>query len=84
MHEDGTLAACMSLGLYEVFECPNDDTTGYDSHTQGLLSLIHSRGVASHTSGAGHELFVGVRLPGVRRDLKLYLTMSLVFLATFS
>lgn len=65
MLEDGTLAACMALSLYEVIECPSNSVKGYDSHRKGLISLIHVRGVDAHTSDTGHRLFLGVRLPGV-------------------
>ena len=65
MREDGTLAACLALSLYEIIECPSNSAKGYNSHCKGLISLIHARGVDAHTSDAGHRLFLGVRLPGV-------------------
>lgn len=65
MLEDETLAACMALSLYEIMECPNDGPQGYSSHCAGFISLIHARGLDLHVSGAGHQLFLGARLPGI-------------------
>lgn len=65
MREDGTLAACMALSLYEALECPNLGSEGYFNHCRGIIALIQSRGHKMHSSGAGHRLFLGVRLPGV-------------------
>ncbi|KAJ5765302.1 hypothetical protein N7520_004861, partial [Penicillium odoratum] len=66
MREDGTLAACMALSLYEALECPTAGSEGYFSHCQGIMALMQARGVNAHTSGAGHQLFLGLRVPGVR------------------
>lgn len=63
--EDGTLAACMALCLYEAMECPSGGSGGYFSHRDGLLSLVRARGIHAHSSGAGHQLFLGVRIMGV-------------------
>lgn len=65
MLEDETLAACMALSLYEALECPTAGSEGYFSHCHGLLALVQARGVHAHTSGAGHQLFLGLRVPGV-------------------
>ncbi|KAJ5927837.1 hypothetical protein N7466_006793 [Penicillium verhagenii] len=65
MHDDGTLAACMALSLYEALECPSAGSEGYFSHCHGLIALIQARGVHAHTSGAGHQLFLGLRVPGI-------------------
>lgn len=65
MREDGTLAACMALSLFEALECPNLGSEGYFNHCHGLIALIQSRGHDVHSSGAGHDLFRGVRVPGV-------------------
>jgi hypothetical protein len=65
MEEDSTLAACMALNLYETIECPSKVSDGYSSHCHGLLALIQARGVERHSSGAGHRLFLGIRVPGV-------------------
>lgn len=65
MKEDGTLAACMALSLYETIECPSQGSGGYFSHCHGLLAMIQARGVERHASGPGHRLFLGIRVPGV-------------------
>lgn len=66
MGKDSTLAACMALNLYETIECPSKGSSGYFSHCHGLLAMIQARGVEKHASGAGHRLFLGIRVPGVR------------------
>lgn len=66
MREDETLAACMALSLYEALECPTAGSEGYFSHCHGLLALVQARGVHAHASGVGHQLFLGLRVPGVR------------------
>ncbi|PYH90490.1 C6 zinc finger domain protein [Aspergillus ellipticus CBS 707.79] len=63
--DDGTLAACMALSLYEAMECPDAGSEGYFSHCRGLLALVEARGIQAHSSGAGHQLFLGVRIPGI-------------------
>ncbi|KAL4785950.1 hypothetical protein BJX76DRAFT_366404 [Aspergillus varians] len=70
MHEEGTLAACMALSLYEGLECPNLGSEGYFNHCQGLIALIQSRGPHVHVLGAGHRLFLGVRVPAILFALK--------------
>lgn len=65
MREDGTLAACMALSLYEALECPNLGSEGYFNHCHGLIALLQYRGQIVHSSGVGHRLFQGVRVPGV-------------------
>ncbi|PYI16587.1 hypothetical protein BO99DRAFT_435314 [Aspergillus violaceofuscus CBS 115571] len=63
--DDATLAACMALNLYEAMECPNAGSEGYFGHCQGLLVLVEARGIDAHCSGPGHQLFLGVRIPGI-------------------
>ncbi|OGM48028.1 hypothetical protein ABOM_002741 [Aspergillus bombycis] len=70
MREDGTLAACMALSLYEALECPSAGSDGYFSHCKGILALVQARGVYAHSSGAGHQLFLGVRIPGILYGLE--------------
>lgn len=66
IREDETLAACLVLSLYELLECPDNGADAYQNHCQGYLSLVKARGMDAHTDGIGHDLFVGVRLQGVR------------------
>ncbi|KAJ5645727.1 hypothetical protein N7507_011738 [Penicillium longicatenatum] len=65
MREDETLAACMALSLYEALECPTAGSEGYFSHCQDLIALVQARGVHAHTSAVGHQLFLGLRIPGI-------------------
>ena len=65
VQDDGTLAACMALSLYEAMECPSAGSEGYFGHCQGLLALVQARGIQAHCTGAGHQLFLGVRMPAV-------------------
>ncbi|CAI7610362.1 unnamed protein product [Penicillium glandicola] len=78
MREDETLAACMALCLYEALECPDMGSEGYFNHCRGLIALIQSRGHEVHSSGAGHRLFLGVRVPEILFSLKHH--TSTVFL----
>ncbi|KAJ5959533.1 uncharacterized protein N7479_006683 [Penicillium vulpinum] len=82
MREDGTLAACMALSLYEALECPNLGSEGYFNHCRGLIALIQSRGHEVHSSGAGHRLFLGVRVPGILLSLKHH-TSTIFFESTW-
>ena len=63
--QDETLAACLTLGLYELMECPGKGPQAYASHCSGLLSLIQHRGPYAYTSGLSHKLFQATRLQGV-------------------
>lgn len=65
VRDDGTLAACMALSLYEAMECPSSGSGAYFSHCEGILALVQARGIEAHSWGAGHQLFLGVRIPGV-------------------
>ncbi|KAK9319480.1 hypothetical protein V1517DRAFT_310695 [Lipomyces orientalis] len=59
MYDDEILAACLSLSLYEVMECPGDAYSAYVSHCNGCMKLVEARGIDRHTSGLAHQLFVG-------------------------
>lgn len=65
MKEDETLAACMTLNLYEAIECPGSESEAYFNHCHGIIALIQARGASAHSSGAGHLLFLGARVPEV-------------------
>jgi Fungal specific transcription factor domain len=64
--KDETLAACISLVLYETIECPERCAKGYNTHVHGCLTLIEKRGPGAHQDGAAHRLFTTIRLVGVR------------------
>ncbi|RJE23298.1 hypothetical protein PHISCL_04372 [Aspergillus sclerotialis] len=63
--DDETLAACLTLSMYEMMECPAEGTHAYASHCKGLLALIQGRGPHAHVSGLGHQLFLATRLIGI-------------------
>lgn len=73
VHDDGTLAACMALSLYEAMECPSGGPGAYFSHCEGILALVQARGIEAHSSGAGHQLFLGIRIPAVSIQLGVFM-----------
>lgn len=64
--QDETLAACMGLVLYELFECPDKTMQAFNWHHQGCSRLIKLRGAKAHQLGLSHEMFLTFRLHGVR------------------
>jgi hypothetical protein len=66
MYSDETLAACMLLAIYEVFECPGRSRAAYLKHFNGCAKLIQLRGPAAHVDGLAHSIFQGFRFMGVR------------------
>lgn len=64
--DDETLGACLSLAAFEVFECPAQCRAAYQWHRRASVNLVHMRGAKMHRAGLGHELFLAVRLHGVR------------------
>ncbi|KAJ5443927.1 C6 zinc finger domain-containing protein [Penicillium daleae] len=79
VRDDGTLAACMALSLYEAMECPSGGSGAYFSHCEGIMALVQARGVEAHSSGAGHQLFLGVRIPAILYALESH---SLSFISS--
>lgn len=65
MYKDETLAACMSLSLYEMLECPAQSRYGWLSHSGGCARLIQLRGPEAHCTPLGHHLFRTCRLATV-------------------
>jgi hypothetical protein len=65
MYKDETLAACMLLAMYEVFQCPGSNRKAYISHHNGCAKLVELRGPAAHAQGLGHSIFQGFRFMGV-------------------
>jgi hypothetical protein len=65
MYSDETLAACMLLAIYEVFECPGRSRAAYISHFDGCAKLIQLRGPAAHADGLAHSIFQAFRFMGV-------------------
>ena len=64
--DDETLGACLSLAAFEVFECPAESRAAYQWHRSASVDLVRVRGAKMHRAGLGHELFLAVRLHGVR------------------
>jgi hypothetical protein len=59
---DETLAACMTLSLYELIECPGGPQgSSYMAHMRGALMLLQMRGPEACVSPLGHSLFLGIR-----------------------
>ncbi|RPA99429.1 hypothetical protein L873DRAFT_1906139 [Choiromyces venosus 120613-1] len=56
---DETLAATMSLGMYETMGCI--DPTGWQQHANGTGLIVRLRGPEAHQGGLGHYLFCSFR-----------------------
>jgi hypothetical protein len=63
MYSDGTLVACMLLGLYEIFEGSDRKSLAWISHSQGAARLVELRGVDRHATKVSNFLFCGTRVP---------------------
>jgi hypothetical protein len=63
--EDRTLAACMILAIYEVYECPAGSRDAYASHVDGCARLVEMRGPEAHRTLWAHSLFTAFRTMGV-------------------
>lgn len=77
LYSDETLAAVQLLSFYELFECPDHNTSGYVSHNKGTARLIQLRGPEAHATGLGHSLFLAYRGPGVSCNPLISLTCQL-------
>lgn len=65
LREDETLAACLVLAMYEIFECPGMARTGYEKHLYGCTKLVKLRGPEAHRDGLAHSIFLAFRTMGV-------------------
>lgn len=65
MYRDETLAASMTLAMYELTECPAASKVGYISHHKGCARLVQLRGPEAHSSGLAHQVFLTFRIQGV-------------------
>ena len=70
--DDETLGACLSLAAFEVFECPAQCRAAYQWHRRASVNLVRMRGAKMHRFGLGHELFLAIRLHGVRTIRPFY------------
>ena len=68
MRKDETLAACLSLSMYELLGCPDSNRRAYGCHQDGLAKLVELRGPGAHTSVFGHQLFLAFRTQNVGRN----------------
>ncbi|KAJ5570578.1 uncharacterized protein N7459_010008 [Penicillium hispanicum] len=60
---DSTLAAILSLGMYEIITCQASDLMRtWSNHAKGAMKLLELRGVEQLSSPTGLELFTIVRL----------------------
>ncbi|EFX00323.1 c6 zinc finger domain containing protein [Grosmannia clavigera kw1407] len=59
---DQTLAACLTLSMYELAECPTGRSDGYLAHQDGSLALLQMRGPDAHASPLAHSLFNFLRI----------------------
>ncbi|KAK3311053.1 uncharacterized protein B0T15DRAFT_520268 [Chaetomium strumarium] len=64
-----SLAACLTLMLYEISECPGDSPNGYMVHYRGAMELMRIRGPAAHQSGLAHSVFQLLRLHSVFQNI---------------
>ncbi|KJZ75785.1 hypothetical protein HIM_04942 [Hirsutella minnesotensis 3608] len=60
--DEQSLAACLSLLLYEAVECPGGTMDGYQAHYRGCLELLRLRGAVSSTSALAHATLQILRL----------------------
>lgn len=63
-----SLAACLSLLLYEAIECPAGTMDGYQAHYRGCLELLQMRGARAHASGLAHATLQILRLHTVSAE----------------
>lgn len=68
--EDETLGACLALAVFEVIECPDKCRAAYEWHRRACVRLVQMRGAKAHRDRVGHELFLAIRLHGVRNAIK--------------
>ena len=80
-YSDETLAACVLLSMYEIFECPAAARSGYLSHYAGCAKLVQLRGPEAHRSGMAHGVFLAFRTMGVSFCQAATLSLPLTDLA---
>jgi hypothetical protein len=61
MYREETVAACMALLMYEVVECPDKNSAGWQGHIKGCARLVELRGPKAYESEFAHRLFVTFR-----------------------
>jgi Fungal specific transcription factor domain len=61
MYSDQTLAACLLLAMFEIYECPAGSRKAYLTHQDGVAQLVYLRGPERHQEGLGHSIFLAFR-----------------------
>ena len=61
-----TVAACVSLIMYEFMECPGRAVAGYMNHYSGAMRILELRGAMAHDSGLAHGVLQVLRIHAVR------------------
>ncbi|KAI5463863.1 hypothetical protein BGZ63DRAFT_403128 [Mariannaea sp. PMI_226] len=75
---DETLAACRTLYLYELLECPRGSgRNAYISHQRGAMELLRLRGPEASSSPLGHSIFLGLRGQAIIEGLSAHTTSFL-------
>ncbi|KAK5175406.1 uncharacterized protein LTR77_000545 [Saxophila tyrrhenica] len=69
---DETLAACLTLIIYEALECPDRSRSGYAAHVAGCARIVKMRGPSMHQHGAAHQLFGAFRYIALFHDVELH------------
>ena len=75
MYREETLAACMLLAMYEVFEGVSESRKAYLTHQDGLAKLIYHRGPEAHQTGLAHSVFLTFRSMSVSNELSNFGTI---------
>lgn len=78
MYKDDTLAACMLLLMYEVYECPAGSRIAYITHQNGVGRLIRYRGPAAHQEGLAYAVFCTFRSMAVCITITMLCAMKLM------
>jgi len=72
MYREETLAACLSLIIYELYECPEHTINAWLNHSKGCSKLLEMRGPKAYDTEFAHELFVTLHHLEVRKLPKIF------------
>ncbi|KAF4551537.1 putative transcriptional regulatory protein moc3 [Elsinoe fawcettii] len=59
--DEGVLATCRALGIYELYESTTEDVNGFHQHTIGQCKLVQIRGAKSHMSPFAKQLLLDTK-----------------------
>jgi hypothetical protein len=82
--EDETLAACLTLSLYELSEATSGMKDAYVAHRKGAMMLLESRGPEACTTPLGHSLFLAIRAQTVSDAFVLLDPRGMILLMSLS